>query len=210
MNVSSSSVYGQVDAAMSEDMPLRPASPYGITKAAGEMLCRAYASRGGIANLVQMRLFSVYGPQQRSDMVFARWINALESGTELVITGDGRQCRDFTFVLDVVEALLEAASFDGPVGTFNVALGEPRSLVEALKILTLMLREGAYSRLVRTQVPQGDVLRTAADIAKYRANFRNWPSTSLEDGLAQQVAAHFGFDDTYRGPYATAVSELLE
>src|SRR5690606_26213399 len=94
---SSSSVYGDAERyPTDESTPLRPISPYGLTKVAAEDLCRVYARSG--VETVTLRYFTIFGPGQRPDMAFARFIDAALSGRELAILGDGRQIRDFTYV----------------------------------------------------------------------------------------------------------------
>jgi nucleoside-diphosphate-sugar epimerase len=105
---SSSSVYG--DAApipMREDACLQPLSPYGVTKLAAEHLCHLYFGNYGVPS-VSLRFFTVYGPRQRPDMAFHRFIRAASRGPAITLYGDGGQTRDFTFIDDIVSALLAA------------------------------------------------------------------------------------------------------
>jgi len=103
---SSSSVYGDQDELpLREDMVPRPRSPYGVTKLAGEHLCGLYHANHGL-DAVALRFFTVYGPRQRPDMGFHKFITAMLKGREIVIYGDGTQTRDFTYVDDIVEGLV--------------------------------------------------------------------------------------------------------
>jgi len=103
---SSSSVYGDAESfPTTEDQILRPVSPYGATKALGEHLIYLYFRSYGLPT-VSLRFFSVYGPRQRPDMAFHRAIEASLTGREFVLFGDGKQTRDFTYVHDVVEAII--------------------------------------------------------------------------------------------------------
>jgi nucleoside-diphosphate-sugar epimerase len=105
---SSSSVYGddQVLPLVETARP-EPRSPYGVTKLAGEHLCGLYHGNYGL-DTVALRFFTVYGPRQRPDMAFHKFIRALLDGREIVIYGDGTQTRDFTFIDDIVEGLVRA------------------------------------------------------------------------------------------------------
>lgn len=101
---SSSSVYGDTETLpSSEEVTPRPVSPYGVTKLAGEHLCHLYYKNFGVP-VVILRYFTVYGPRQRPDMAFHKFIKAMLKGEEIVVYGDGDQSRDFTFVGDAVEA----------------------------------------------------------------------------------------------------------
>ena len=103
---SSSSVYGDTDRLpMREDAVCRPVSPYGVTKLAGEHLCRLYWKNFGVPT-VSLRYFTVYGPRQRPDMAFHRFVRAMMDGDELPVYGDGDQTRDFTFVDDIVDGIV--------------------------------------------------------------------------------------------------------
>ena len=107
---SSSSVYGESEALPTpEDATPQPLSPYGVTKLAAEQLCRLYHAEHGV-DAVALRFFSVYGPRQRPDMAFRRFCEAAAAGAPIEIYGDGRQTRDFTFVGDVVAAVLAAGA----------------------------------------------------------------------------------------------------
>jgi UDP-glucose 4-epimerase len=111
---SSSSVYG--DAApipMREDAYLQPLSPYGVTKLAAEHLCHLYFANYQVPT-VSLRFFTVYGPRQRPDMAFNRFIRAGLAGQPITLYGDGEQTRDFTFVKDIVAANLAAGDRGTP------------------------------------------------------------------------------------------------
>src|SRR5262249_1648670 len=99
---STSSVYGR-SASGDETLPTKPISPYGVTKLAAEHLCRAYAEAHGLP-VVVLRYFSVYGPRQRPDMGYHKFIRALLTGGPVVVYGDGQQVRSNTYLEDFVAA----------------------------------------------------------------------------------------------------------
>ncbi len=103
---STSSVYGRF-ASGDETLPTRPVSPYGVTKLAGEHLCRAYADAFGLP-VVVLRYFSVYGPRQRPDMGYHQFMRALLEGRPVTVYGDGKQVRGNTYVADCVAATVAA------------------------------------------------------------------------------------------------------
>src|SRR5439155_23919354 len=104
---STSSVYGRFSSG-DESLPTKPISPYGVTKLAAEHLCHAYRDAHGLP-LVVLRYFSVYGPRQRPDMGYHRFIDAALREQPVVVTGDGQQVRGNTFVSDCVAATVAAA-----------------------------------------------------------------------------------------------------
>ena len=133
---SSSSVYGShVGFPTTEDSPLRPFSPYGVSKLAAEHLCAVYADNFGLST-ASLRLFTVYGPAQRPDMAFSRFIRAGLVGDEITVHGDGSQLRDFTYVDDVVEAAMRVATMPITSGSvFNVSGGSSVSVLQVLDVL---------------------------------------------------------------------------
>src|SRR5579864_3159891 len=107
---SSSSVYGDnVAMPMREDSLPQPISPYGVTKLAAEQLCYLYHVNYGVPT-VSLRYFTVYGPRQRPDMGFHKFLRATILGEAITVYGDGEQTRDFTFVADAVQATAAAAT----------------------------------------------------------------------------------------------------
>jgi nucleoside-diphosphate-sugar epimerase len=189
---SSSSVYGEMrETTVGEEHPLRPISPYGVTRLAAEQLTAVYAATRG-ADTVVLRYFSVYGPRQRPDMAFARILAALAAGTPFELYGDGSQSRDFTFVGDVVNATV-AAMERAPAGAvFNVGGGVETSLREAIELCE---RLAGRSLLVETRPGRpGDVRRTCADGSRIAAELGWSPRTSLAEGLAAQLAVSLARD----------------
>ena len=136
MYASTSSVYGRY-ASGDEGLPTRPISPYGMTKLAAEHLCRAYAEERGLS-LVVLRYFSVYGPRQRPDMGYRRFIAALLANSPVVVFGDGQQARGNTYIDDCVEATVVAMDAL-PMEIFNVGGGEVATVWEILHKLEALL-----------------------------------------------------------------------
>jgi len=182
---SSSSVYGDVDLfPISEDTMPRPISPYGVTKLAGEHLCMLYHYNYGIP-VVSLRYFTVYGPRQRPDMAFHRFIRAIVEENEVRIFGDGEQTRDFTYVDDVVEATFRAGvmSLDGKV--FNIGGGSRVTVNYVIEILEEILGRKALRRY--EDAKPGDMRHTAADITLAEKMLGYRPRVSLREGLEKQV-----------------------
>jgi nucleoside-diphosphate-sugar epimerase len=185
IHISTSSVYGRF-ATGDETSPLEPISPYGITKLAGEHLCRAYARKDGLPVTVA-RLYSVYGPRQRPDMGYNIFIRKILDDELITIDGDGTDSRSNTFVLDCVDGLVRI--FEQPaqsVGeTFNIGGGEEVDVNQVLAILA----ELTGKTPITTHGPKrpGDQRRTAADVTKARALLGYNPTTTIRDGLRAQL-----------------------
>jgi nucleoside-diphosphate-sugar epimerase len=178
---STSSVYGRFSSG-DENLPTKPASPYGVTKLAGENLCRAYSEAFGIP-VVTLRYFSVYGPRQRPDMGYNRFIHALLHDEPVVVYGDGRQVRGNTYVSDCVGATLAAVEAK-PGEIYNVGGGETASVWDILRQLEALA--GRPARVQQAPPRPGDQRYTMADTTKLRSHFGWEPQVPLAEGLARQ------------------------
>ena len=180
---STSSVYGRF-ASGDETLPTRPISPYGVTKLAGENLCRAFHEEHGLP-LIVLRFFSVYGPRQRPDMGYHRFIAALLEGTPISVFGDGHQVRGNTYISDCVEATI--AALRAPLGeTYNVGGGESASVWDILQKLEAIT--GRKAQVRREPARPGDQRHTFADTGKLHRHVGWQPRMGLDAGLAEQVA----------------------
>jgi len=182
---SSSSVYGDAEKYPTDEAMLpRPFSPYGVTKLAGEHLVLLYARNFGM-KVAALRYFTVYGPRQRPDMGFHRFCKALLHGEPLVVYGDGRQSRDFTYVDDAIEANVRAWTRGGPQIVVNVGGGSQVEVLESIAILERAL--GVKAQLDFRERPPGDPLRTRADATRLRAELDFVPAVGIEAGLAAEA-----------------------
>lgn len=183
---SSSSVYGDgLELPLRESAPCRPVSPYGVTKLAAEHLCGLYTHNYGLRT-VSLRYFTVYGPRQRPDMAFHRFLKAARDGQPITVFGDGGQTRDFTFVADIVAAT-RAAAAQGRAGyVYNVGGGERLTLNRVLE--TIGEVTGRRLELVREPVQKGDMRDTFADTTAARQDLGFRSTVSLADGLAREWA----------------------
>ncbi|HEX7737309.1 MAG TPA: GDP-mannose 4,6-dehydratase [Ktedonobacteraceae bacterium] len=184
---SSSSVYGEAGhALLAEHLRPQPHSPYGMTKLAAEHLCMLYRRNFGLPT-VALRYFTVYGPRQRPEMALQRFCQAALDHEPLHIFGNGTQSRDFTFVEDIVEANLLAATTEAALGTtLNIGSGVQTTLREVFALL----EEISETQLTIQYGPRqfGDVTETLADISRARQVLGYAPQTSLRAGLARQFA----------------------
>lgn len=184
---SSSSVYGErVKFPMRETDTPQPVSPYGVSKLAGEHLCVLYARNFGV-HTASLRYFTVYGPRQRPDMAFHKFIRAACEGRAIPVYGDGEQTRDFTFISDAVAANLAAAERGEPGGVYNIGGGSRVTVKHCLEVLARVT--GLEPRVENLARQDGDVTHTGADTA-LALDILEWkPAVSLEEGLARE--AHY-------------------
>ena len=178
---STSSVYGRF-ASGDESLPTRPISPYGVTKLAGEQLCQAFRDAFGLP-VVILRYFSVYGPRQRPEMGYYKFIEALLRDQPITVCGDGQQVRGNTFVSDCVAATIKAADAR-PGDVFNVGGGESASVWDVIRLLEEISQRKA--RTIQSPARTGDQRHTLADTAKIRDVLAWEPRVSLREGLRRQ------------------------
>jgi nucleoside-diphosphate-sugar epimerase len=181
---SSSSVYGDAESfPTAETVTPRPVSPYGVSKLAAEHLMVLYAKEFKVPT-VSLRYFTVFGPRQRPDMAFHRFIRSGLTKEALSLFGDGEQSRDFTFISDIVEANLLAAE-RGPAGSvFNVGGGVQATVNEVLTIISSLVGPLTINRLERQA---GDARHTSADTTKAREILGFNPKVKLHEGIALEA-----------------------
>ena len=178
---SSSSVYGDTAALpLSEDSIPQPVSPYGVTKLAAEHLCHTYAYNYAIP-VVSLRYFTVYGPRQRPDMAFHRFMRALLQEDVIEVYGDGSQTRDFTFVADAVEANMLALKCAQPGKVFNIGGGSRVMLNEVLDTVQEIASRRARVKYIKSQ--RGDMKHTLADTTRAAGELGYRPRVGLKAGL---------------------------
>jgi nucleoside-diphosphate-sugar epimerase len=178
---SSSSVYGDnVSIPMKEDALPQPVSPYGVTKLAAEQLCHLYFVNYRVP-ATAVRYFTVYGPRQRPDMAFHRFLTAASKGDPITVYGDGEQTRDFTFVTDAVAATVAAGTNGRPGRVYNVGGGSRVSLNQLFTIIERV--SGKRLDLRREPSQKGDMRDTFADTSLARADLGFRPAVTLEQGV---------------------------
>ena len=189
---SSSSVYGELSPVLpkTEELPLLPKAPYGVSKLAAELYCRVFAQVYGLET-VSLRYFNVFGPRQLPDSEYAavipRFLRQMLAGKPPVIFGDGEQSRDFTPVANVVEANLRAAESPQGIGeVFNVACGRASTLNQ----LAGWLNEALGTALLPVYEPPrpADIRHSYASIRRAEALLGYRPQVDVREGLRQTVA----------------------
>jgi UDP-glucose 4-epimerase len=188
---SSSSVYGESPTLpKTEELPLLPKAPYGVSKLAAELYCRVFTQVYGLET-VSLRYFNVFGPRQLPDSEYAavipRFLRRMLAGQRPIIYGDGEQSRDFTPVANVVAANLCAAeAADGIGGVFNVACGQVSTLNQLVGWLNAEL--GTELPPLYEPPRTGDIRHSYASIRQAETVLGYRPRIAVRDGLRETVA----------------------
>jgi UDP-glucuronate 4-epimerase len=182
---STSSLYGQDnEVPYSEEMSTsRPLSPYAASKKAAETLCYSYHHLYDL-DITVLRYFTVYGPAGRPDMSLFRFVQWVSEEKPVIIFGDGRQSRDFTYVDDIARGTI-AALRPARYTTINLGCDNPTVLMDAIRIVEDCV--GKKARIEFRDAHPADVPATWADITRAREQL-NWaPTTTLQQGIAKLV-----------------------
>nr|EGQ40392.1 MAG: nucleoside-diphosphate-sugar epimerase [Candidatus Nanosalinarum sp. J07AB56] len=192
---STSSMYGTVPPPHTEDADVVPKNRYSASKLCREQYGKCYSHRGEIQT-TGLRFFSVYGPHEKPKGKYANIISQflwkMQNGEQPVIWGDGAQERDFTYVEDVVDALIKAAEtrqeLDGEV--VNVGTGQPHTFNEVMDALNSELETEIQAEFVEN--PRGDsyIHEHRADTSKAESLLGWKPSNSFQDGVRKTVDYH--------------------
>jgi len=183
---SSSSIYGDAESYPThEEMKPMPISPYGVTKLAAEHLCYLYYKNYGIPT-ISLRYFTVYGSRQRPDMAFHKFIKAILNNEEILVFGDGKQTRDFTYIDDIIDANISAMHTQVVGEVFNIGGGSRIIVNDTISIIERVCEKRAKKKYVEKQ--KGDVIHTAADISKAKELLGYEPKFDVEKGIANEVA----------------------
>ncbi|HRZ67581.1 MAG TPA: SDR family oxidoreductase [Candidatus Omnitrophota bacterium] len=187
---SSSSVYGDSEKLpQSEDQIPQPVSPYAATKLAGEHYCRVFAKSYGLET-VALRYFNVFGPRQSLESEYAvvipKFITCILGGEQPPVHGDGKQSRDFTYVDNVVDANLTAATREGVSGeVFNVACGKGYNLLDLIRVINEITGKDVLPRFEASR--PGDVKHTLSDITRMKERLKLDPKVDFIQGLRKTV-----------------------
>jgi len=186
---SSSSVYGDTPKLPKvESMPTHPLSPYASSKLASESMAVAFHESYGIKT-VALRYFNVYGPRQRGGDyagVISIFIRSALANKTLPIDGNGLQSRDFTYITDVVNANLLAATSSKAAGNiYNIGSGKRVTILELARLIKDLTQSSSNIR--HNPERPGDVKHSLADITAAKIDLVFEPKTQLEEGLRKTI-----------------------
>ncbi len=200
---SSSSVYGaNPKLPFSEaDNVDHPITLYAATKKANELTAHSYAHLFGLP-CTGLRFFTVYGPWGRPDMALFKFTKAITAGEPVPVYNSGRMVRDFTYVDDVVEAVVRVMAIppsrgdspgtEAPYRIFNVGNGRPVELLDYIRTLESCL--GRKAQMLMLPMQQGDIAATLADVSRLESATGYRPTTNVDEGVRR-------FVDWYAGHY---------
>jgi len=185
---SSAAVYGMIKRfPAAEDASIAPISPYGASKAASELYCRAFEEDCGVET-VSLRYFNVYGPKQLPSQysgVISIFARRILRGQPLTIFGDGSQSRDFVYVKDVVDATSRALQGTFQSRVFNIASGTETKIRKLAETMQRLVGRRPGVKFLPPRL--GDPYRGVADITKAHKELGFSPRTSLRDGLSTTI-----------------------
>jgi len=182
---SSSSVYGNLKSdefPVNEEHSLNPISPYGESKKQAEKLCENFSNEFNL-KVVILRFYTVYGPRQRPDEAFTKFIRFTQMDNPIPVYGDGTKERDFTYVSDIVQGSILAAERGN--GIYNLGTGNPISLHQMISAIEKSLSKKIQRNYLPS--PEGDVEKTHADISKAKKELGYYPRFTLEEGVNECV-----------------------
>ena len=190
---SSSSVYGNdTTPPFSEEARAdRPVSYYGATKRAGELMSHSYAELFGL-NLTGLRFFTVYGPWGRPDMAYWLFTDSILNGKPLKLFGGGLLKRDFTWIEDIVAAVVRMTETPfvhtgsgAPHRLYNLGNSHPEDVLTLIRLIEQAT--GKRAVIEHAPGPAGDVKQTYADVSRAARDFGFRPSTTLVEGIPRFV-----------------------
>ncbi len=183
---SSSSVYGNADyEKLSEDIEnLSPISPYANTKLECEKIIQEYTQKTNL-NAICLRLFTVYGKRQRPDLAITKFVNNIINDKEITIYGNGSTSRDYTYIDDTVNGIIEATKYPLKFEIINLGAGNSILLKDMVALIEKELEKSAKIKYLPMQ--KGDVFKTYSDISKAKQLLKWQPKTKFEQGLHQFI-----------------------
>ena len=194
--ISSSEAYGTAKyVPMDEEHPLEPTTPYGASKAAGELYVQSFHATFNIPSVI-VRPFNTYGPRAREDSyaeVIPKFVKSVDRGLPPEIYGDGKQTRDFTYVTDTVNGIVSASECDDLIGDrVNIAYGKEVSINEVANIVLRIFKKDGEIQPVHTSPRPGDVRRHFASISKAIRMLGYKPRVPIEVGVEKYVKWYKG------------------
>lgn len=188
---SSSSVYGENQRVpfSEKDLDIQPVSPYGATKRAGELLCYSYHHLYGM-NIACLRIFTAYGPRQRPEMAIHKFTRLIDRGEKIPMYGDGSSRRDYTYIDDLVDGMLDVIDRHKGFEIYNLGESQTTSLRKLIQLIEEAL--GKKANIETMEFQPGDVSVTYADITKAKRMLKYSPKVKMKEGIQRFVEWYKG------------------
>ena len=198
---SSSSVYGECKNIpfKETELDLKPISPYGVTKLAGERHCYTFHHLYKLP-IICLRFFTVYGPRQRPDLAIHKFTKLIDEGKKIPVFGDGKFKRDFTYITEIIDGIMASIKYDkSGFEIFNLGESHTTSVLDLVKLIENALGKKAVIDWQEAQ--PGDVPITYADVSKAQKLLEYKPKTTPEEGIKK-------FVEWYRAEQALSQSSV--
>jgi UDP-glucuronate 4-epimerase len=167
---------------MTTDFPI---SPYGATKKAGEVLAYTYNQNFNLP-IVCLRIFNAYGERNRPDLVLYKWVENILGGKPIEMSGKGIRMRDFTYIGDLVRAIILSLDTDMGFEILNIGNADPIALKDLL--IVVEKATGLTAEVIERPSSKGSVEMTHASVEKAKKLLGWQPEVSIEEGVTRLVA----------------------
>jgi UDP-glucuronate 4-epimerase len=192
---SSSSVYGnntKIPFSESDNVDF-PISPYAFTKKSCELMNHTYHYLYNI-DIINVRLFTVYGPRQRPDLAIHKFVKKIDEGKPIEMYGDGKTSRDYTYVEDTVNGLMKLTDYiqahNKVFETVNLGNNKPVELKYLIQVIYKLMNK--QKNIIKLPEQKGDVTITYADITKAQKMINYAPKYKIEDGVKKFIEWYYG------------------
>jgi nucleoside-diphosphate-sugar epimerase len=179
---SSSSVYGNPNyTPLDEDHPRNPISPYAVSKLTGELYADYYYRENELP-ISSLRFYTVYGPRGRPDMAIRKFLSLMMQDKEILIYGDGKQLRDYTYISDIIDGMILAAESSKSSGeVFNLGCSNPINVLDLVNKMYSL--SGKKRKVKHIEKQKGDVEITYSDTSKAKRTLGYYPAIYIDEGL---------------------------
>ncbi|MGA0559086.1 NAD-dependent epimerase/dehydratase family protein [Larkinella sp. VNQ87] len=197
---SSSSVYGDSPRVpfAENDTADKPLSPYAASKRAAELLCHTFHHLYGF-DIFCLRFFTVYGPHQRPEMAISQFTDNILNGKPITVFGDGSTARDYTYVTDIVNGIIQSLNNLQGYEVLNIGGSDPISLAGLVQVIERAV--GQTALIDRQPMQPGDVQQTYASIEKAAQLIGYQPAVRIEDGIQRFVDWYLAKQNTGLVPH---------
>ena len=172
---------------LNEDSLFKPHSPYAVSKVANEYLANVYMMLKNDLKITSLNFFNTYGPTEGLDAVIPNFINKAIENKNIVIEGDGKQARDFTYIDDTVDLLIKIINGNKYFRSINIGSGQKTTIIQIIDTLKEFFPNLSIEH---TQARPNEIKYFVADNSLIRQNFLFNPRVKIEDGISKVIEFH--------------------